>query len=121
MSVYVASPLDAAPNNQFQLAIYSDNGGNPGTLIASTESGVLAANTWHTLAITAAIAPRTAYWLFYNTNGTSCAVNNLRYTNDGRGRSAWQKNVAFGTWPATVTPSGTSKVKATIYLTYVTN
>ena len=117
ISVYVAGPLAAAPNNQFRLALYSDDANNPGMLIASTESGVLTANAWNTLPITATIAPNKAYWLFYNTNGTSCSVNNLRYTYNGR--SAWRNNVTFGTWPATLSPSGTSQVTTTIYLTYL--
>jgi hypothetical protein len=123
MSVYVPSPLDVAPYNRFQLALYSDNAGNPGTLIATTGTGVLVANSWNTLSITAPISPNTAYWLFYNSNGRSCSVNNLKYISDAindETPSAWQNNVPMGTWPVIFAPSGISEVKATIYLTYVT-
>lgn len=33
MSVFVASPVSAAPNNQFQVAVYADNNGTPGALL----------------------------------------------------------------------------------------
>ena len=36
LAVYIASPIGAAPNNQFQVAVYADQNGAPGTLIAAS-------------------------------------------------------------------------------------
>ena len=47
MFVYVASPVAAAPNNLFQVAIYSDMGGKPGTLLTSSSSRPITANSWN--------------------------------------------------------------------------
>jgi membrane-associated phospholipid phosphatase len=80
ISVYVAAPVDVAPHNQYQLAIYDDEHGAPGRLLASTHSGTLTPDDWNTLPISADLEPRTAYWLMYNTNGTNGAVNNLTLT-----------------------------------------
>jgi membrane-associated phospholipid phosphatase len=79
LSVYVAGPVDASPHDQFQLAIYDDSHGAPGRLLASTEAGTLVPDTWNTLPIRALVEPDTAYWLMYNTNGSSGTVNNLTY------------------------------------------
>jgi len=46
MSVFVASPISASPNNQFQVAIYADNNGTPGALIASSVSQTLVPDAW---------------------------------------------------------------------------
>ena len=80
MTVNVGN-VAAAPNNMFQVAIYSDSNNSPSALIAKSSSGTLwASNGWRTVAISATLAPNTAYWLAYNTNGTSPSVNNLRYS-----------------------------------------
>ena len=76
MSVYIAIPVSAAPNNQFQLAIYSDSAGSPGSLIASSQSGVITPNAWNTAAVVANLSANATYWLAYNTNGTASANNN---------------------------------------------
>lgn len=80
MSVHVAAPVDPPPHDRFELAIYADDRGAPGQLLAQSARGTLAANAWNTVAISAALSPRTAYWLMYNTNGSSDQVNNLTLT-----------------------------------------
>ena len=80
MSVFVPEPIDAAPHDQYQMAIYEDDRGAPRTLLASTASRSLQANAWNTAPITATLRPRTAYWLMYNTNGSNTGVNNATYT-----------------------------------------
>jgi PAP2 superfamily len=80
VSVYVAAPVDVAPYNQYQLAIYDDAHGAPGRLVASTSSGTLTPDEWNTLPISAVLEPKTPYWLMYNTNGTNGGVNNLTLT-----------------------------------------
>jgi hypothetical protein len=100
MSVFVRS-IGAAPNNKFQLAIYSDASGSPGTLVASTAQGTLTANAWNTLAISATLAPNAAYWFVYNTNGTTATVNNMAYDAGASGQGVYSSgSIPFGTWPS---------------------
>jgi hypothetical protein len=114
MWVYVGA-LDAAPRNQFSLAIYSDAGGGPAALVTQSASGTLVANAWNTLALTATLDPNTAYWLMYNTNGSTGFVNNLYYDNDPAAVGAYAVRT-FGTWPATY---GTSTLAPQRYSMYV--
>lgn len=113
MSVNVGA-VSAAPNNQFQVAIYTDNAGLPGTLVANSQSGTLTANSWNTVAITANLQANTGYWLAYNTNGTAATVNNMKY--DSGGLSAWRTNgQSFGTWPQNFGAATTQAVTFSIY------
>ena len=80
ISVFVPAPIDAAPHDKYQLAIYDDSRGAPLHLLASTESGTLAPDVWNTLPISATLQPKTSYWFMYNTNGSNGAVNDLTYT-----------------------------------------
>jgi hypothetical protein len=117
ISAYVGN-VDAAPRNQFSLAIYANAGGAPGALVAKTAAGTLAANSWNTLPISATLAANTSYWLFYNTNGSSSTVNNLYYNNDPSNVGGYSNgSVAFGTWP---TSFGTAVLGGWRYSIYVT-
>src|SRR2546422_900899 len=117
MSVFVASPVSAPPNNQFQVAIYADNNGTPGALIASSVSQTIVPDAWNTVPISAPVAANAYYWLAYNTNGLAANTNNLRY-DAGGATSAWISLEPFGTWPATFGPIGsTSSYRASIYAT----
>ncbi|GAA1263003.1 hypothetical protein GCM10009665_60770 [Kitasatospora nipponensis] len=105
LSVHVGT-VGAAPNNQFQLALYSDSAGSPGTLLASTASGTLAANAWNALPVDVTLAAGTSYWLVYNSNGTSAAVNNMNYTAGAVSQGAYSSAaVPFGTWPSGFGPA----------------
>src|SRR5713226_4731070 len=117
MSVFVASPVSAPPNNQFQVAIYADNNGTPGALIASSVSQTIVPDAWNTVPISAPVAANAYYWPAYNTNGLAANTNNLRY-DAGGATSAWISLEPFGTWPATFGPIGsTSSYRASIYAT----
>jgi hypothetical protein len=118
MSVYVAGPVDSAPRNQYQLAIYTDQSGKPGTLLAHSGSGTLTANAWNTLAVSASLQPNTAYWLMYATNGGSVPVNNLRYSAGSSGQGAYSGAVSFGSWPQSFGPATLGSWKFSIYATY---
>lgn len=97
ISVYVGS-VSASPNNQYQVAIYTDKNGLPGSLVAKSNAGTLTANSWNTIAITANLAANTSYWLAYNTNGKDSASNNMYYSTGGT--DAYTQNpTTFGTWP----------------------
>lgn len=105
MSMYVKGPLDIAGFRKYQLGIYTDVNGRPGTFVAKTAQGTLTANAWNTLKITAALLPNTAYWLMANNNGQGATgVQPLVYTDGLGGASAWSSvSVPFGTWPTTFT------------------
>ncbi|KQW52750.1 hypothetical protein ASC77_00025 [Nocardioides sp. Root1257] len=100
LAVNVGAVDPSLAQRSFELAIYAANGNAPGALIARSARGSLVANSWNSVAIDATLAPSTAYYFAYNTNGASAAVNNLRYASGGS--SGWRTNgQAFGTWPAT--------------------
>jgi hypothetical protein len=101
--VYVGT-VDSAPNNQGQVAIYTDSGGHPGTLIASSASATLLANTWNGISISApSLSPTTQYWLAYETNAITSTNNAIKDVAHGTTGVATDQRVAepFGTWPAT--------------------
>ncbi len=119
MSVFIASPVSAPPNNQFQLAIYADNSGVPGALIASSASQAIVPDAWNTVPISAPVTANAYYWLAYNTNGLAANANNLRY-DAGVAPSMWINSQPFGTWPATYGPiGGTASYRQSIYGTFV--
>ena len=118
MSVFVASPVSASPNNQFQVAIYADNNGTPGTLIASSASQNIVPDTWNTVPISAPVTANTYYWLAYNTNGLAANANDLRY-DVGGATSTWISSEPFGTWPTTYGPvGGTNSSNVSMYATF---
>jgi glucose/arabinose dehydrogenase/PKD repeat protein len=113
LSVYLKG-VQAAPNNQYQLAVYADANGSPGARVASSTSGTLTANAWNTRPISATLAPNTAYWLMYNTNGD----NNLSYDTGTADQGAWSTSATtFGTWPATFGMSSRWNAKFSLYAT----
>jgi len=118
MSVFVASPVSASPNNQFQVAIYADNNGTPGTLIASSASQTIVPDAWNTASISAPVAANAFYWLAYNTNGLAANTNNLRYDTGGA-TSTWISAEPFGTWPASFSPvGGSNATSVSMYATF---
>lgn len=116
LSVYVDA-VDAAPANRYQVAVYRDSGGSPGGLLASSATATLTAHSWNTVPLTAPLAAGTAYWLAYNTNGTTQAANNLRYSPGGTSAYA-DGGQPFGSWPSTVGPVTRSGLSFSIYATY---
>jgi hypothetical protein len=107
MSVFIASPLSLAPNNQFQVAIYADSNGAPGALLASSASQTIVPDAWNTVSISAPVSANTYYWLAYNTNGLAGNVNNLRYDTSAAS-TTWTGLTTFGTWPTPFAPIGGS-------------
>ncbi len=99
VSAYVGALDPNRANDLYQVALYSDSSGTPGTLIASSASATLTANAWNSVALAATLAPRTTYWLMYNTNGSAASYNNLAY--DAGGAGAYSvANQPFGSWPS---------------------
>lgn len=118
MSVFVGN-VDAGNNNKYQMAIYSDNAGNPGTLRAKTATGMLTPLSWNSLPITATLSANTTYWLMYNTNATTSTnyLNNMYFETDTQGIAAWARQ-SFGTWPTTFPTPTLDTTKFSLYVTY---
>jgi len=117
LSVHVGAVDANAANRSFQLALYRAAGSVPGELVASTQTGTLAANTWNTLPIEATLAPSTSYFIAYNTNGASPTVNNMHYTSGGT--SGWSSNgQAFGIWPSSFGPMSPQSITFSLYASF---
>ncbi|MER5866969.1 Ig-like domain-containing protein [Kitasatospora sp. NPDC002040] len=100
LSVHVGA-VSPAPNNQYQLAVYTDSAGSPGTLVATTAPGTLTANSWNALPIDVTLTAGTSYWLVYNSNGASPVLNNMHYSTGAYGIGAYLSAATpFGTWPS---------------------
>lgn len=115
MSVFVRA-VSPSPNDQFQMAVYSDAAGRPGNLIASTATGRLKPNAWNRLAISTRLAANTNYWLMYNANGVGCAMDDMTYSSGGMG--GYSGPVSFGSWPATIKSASTGAWTFAIFGTY---
>ena len=73
---------------------------------------LLAGTAWNSRPITATLAPNTAYWLVYNTNGD----NNLSYDTGTADQGAWSRtSTPFGTWPSSFGTSSRWTAKFSIY------
>jgi hypothetical protein len=105
LSVFLGA-VDVAPHNQFAFAIYSDVNGTPGNLVAQSGIGIVKANAWNTLPVSATLASNTAYWLVYNSNGSAGWANNTNYNNDPTSIGLFTDR-AFGTWPASLSQAQT--------------
>ena len=116
ISVHVGS-VSNAPNNTFQVAIYTDNNGVPGSLISNSQSAILTANSWNTAPISAILQSNSNYWLAYNTNGSSSSVNNLNYDTVSNAGGWRNSGTTFGTWPATFGSFTLADFSFSIYLT----
>lgn len=120
LSVSVGAVDANVSNRSYQMAIYTANGSVPGTLVASTGTGTLVANTWNTLPITGTLAPNTSYFIAYNSNGTSSSVNNMRYTSGGV--SGWSSSgQAFGTWPTTFGAFSSQSATFSMYASFASD
>lgn len=101
LSVYVG-PVDAFPNNAYQLALYSTDPYTlgPGALVATTGVGFLQQLAFNTLALTSPVTiyAATSYWIAYNTNSTDDNLNNYLINPLVNTYSAYV-DYAFGTWP----------------------
>ena len=118
ISVFVGN-VDSGSHNQYQVAIYTNNSGVPGTLVAQSGTGTLVPLSWNTLSISASLQPNTTYWLMYNTNATSSTnyLNNLYFDSGSLGIAAWGKH-AFGSWPTKFPSATLSNTEFSMYVTY---
>ena len=98
----MAAKLNTATGN-FKLAIYSDNAGNPGTLLGQTNEIANPTAGWFTFTLASAVAitSGTSYWLAVWTNADPAQIAYL----SGSGTAKWML-IPYGTWPTTWTTSG---------------
>ena len=119
MSVYVGAVDSTVANRQYQLALYTDISGRPGTRLAASTTGTLLPNAWNTLTINATLLAGTNYWLMFNTNGRTGAVNNMRHNTGAAGQGAYSTaSVPFGTWPATFPAATTTNFVFSLFATF---
>jgi len=112
MSINAAS-IANPPN--YQLVIYSDNSGVPGTLIAKTAGTETLIVGWNdaTLTTSPTLMPNTSYWLMVSTNGASVV------TKSTGGSSKWFANTnSFGTPPNPAPSANPEGDTYSIYATY---
>lgn len=99
MSAYVG-PLDSTRG--YGLAIYTNTGGVPGTLVASATGTLTTANGWNSLPLTATLLPNTRYWLAYNTVTTSQTLNTVYLVQSGSVPGGWSGTVVCCSFPLSV-------------------
>ncbi len=118
MSVFVGN-VDSGTHNQYQMAIYTNSSGHPGTRVANTSSGTLNPLSWNTLSISATLSANTIYWLMYNTNSSTTPVylNNMYYDTGASNTGAYAART-FGTWPTTFPTATLGNWKFSIYVSY---
>lgn len=94
----------AAPNNRFEVAIYTDHGGRPGSLVAASNAQSISPQSWNTVPLSAALSANTKYWLLYNTNSTVASLNEMSLS-PSTVSTGWYSgrpgSASFGTWPKT--------------------
>lgn len=118
MSVFVGN-VDTGSHNQYQMAIYTDNNGTPGILVAKTNTGTLSPITWNTLPITATLQPNTTYWLMYNTNASTSTnyLNNMYFDTGAQNIAAWAKH-SFSSWPTNFPTATLDTTQFSLYVSY---
>ncbi|HSX16947.1 MAG TPA: type II secretion system protein [Patescibacteria group bacterium] len=104
---FVGATVAASPNNKAQMAIYSGTS-SPTTLLASSASNTLMANSWNAFTISpVTVTSGQTYWIAYNTNGLVAADNDLK-DHTGTTNQSMFTSQTFGTWPASWTGTNQS-------------
>lgn len=119
-SISVHIPIiDPNPaNRSYQVAIYSDSSGSPGTKLAESAIGTLVAG-WNTIPISAPLSANTSYWLAYNNNASADNFNNFTYDSSVPPASYVWRSQTFGTMPNPYgAPEGNTPLNMSIYVTY---
>ena len=83
LNAYVDT-VGASPTNHGEMALYSDSGGAPHTLLANSSSTVLTASSWNSFSIpSTSVTAGTNYWLVFesdsNTTGFANTTANTQY------------------------------------------
>jgi hypothetical protein len=119
-NVYIPNSIDPTrAKDKFQMAVYSDSSGSPGTLLASSTSGTLTANSWNAIPLSLTLSSSTSYWIFYNTNASAGTYNQ---PGDSTGCvNAVYKTQTYGTYPASFGTPGGANTCLALNITGVAN
>ncbi|MGH8219553.1 MAG: choice-of-anchor R domain-containing protein [Steroidobacteraceae bacterium] len=122
ITVWISS-AEAAPNNRFEVAIYTDNGGQPGSLVVASSAGTITPQSWNIVPLSATLNANTRYWLLYDTNATVPSLNEMSLSASSTSTgwySGMPGSAPFGTWPKTASAGHLQSPQQTysIYVTY---
>lgn len=82
MYAYIAHKDPSSSGQHYQMAVYSDSGGVPNTLLGTTNIGSgLVCNAWNSLSLgNVPVEANTTYWLVFTSSSKSCSMfNDLVY------------------------------------------
>jgi hypothetical protein len=123
IAVYFGT-TDSSPHNKFQVAIYSDSSGAPGSLIASSGEYTITGSSWNTANITASLSATTSYWMAVNQNATAGSggdnLNDTYFDSNGSYHYAFVSQT-YGTWPGSFGSPFTNTIALSIYATVSTS
>ena len=124
MSVNIPSP-DSAPNNHFQVGIYTDSSGAPATYIASSASTTLTTG-WNTVALTTTptLNSGTTYWLVYWADTDDSTHSGMATDSGVNGASYWLATSTYASGASNGMPTsfpggaGQGAFQHSIYVTF---
>ncbi len=109
ISAYIDN-IQPGGGDNYVVGLYSDSGGVPGSLLASSTQGTLTSFSWNQLSISYTLAPSTSYWLAFSTNTTGAGYHYVPY--DTPTVSGLRTYMSYGNagvdMPSTFTSSGLS-------------
>lgn len=112
---HIASPVGSGSNNKGQMAVYADNSGSPGTLLASSGDVTLTGGAWNLFSISPVnVTNGQTYWLAYNNNGATSGDNNVNYHSGSTSQSKVLVQT-YGTWPGTWSGGNDSSAEIAYY------
>jgi hypothetical protein len=89
--------VQSGSGGRIKMAVYSDQGGRAGSLLATSGEVISAVSGWNaaSLSRSVSLASGTAYWLAFNTNSST-----LRFAYmPGTGTTSWQTRSYSSAWP----------------------
>ena len=119
MSVYINGPTNSSPNNKFEVGIYTDSSGLPGSLVSGSDSGstTISSTGWNTVSLSnPSLTANTPYWLVYETNSGLVADSDLSFDAPG---TSYYAGHSYGALPGSFPGGGTAyNARYSIYATF---
>ena len=115
ITAYIDYPIPQ-DTELFRFAIYTDAGGEPGTLIAETAVLTEAGNGWKTIALPATSLTAGTYWLALSLNSSD--ISYRQESSGGETRYKTWEAVVNGYLPTWGTSDSSFPYKVSIYATY---